>query len=179
MSRPAPLEALTESEHKTLMQRLATMSITRIYRACGVSEHVLRAACKEKPMSAQSVTKIRAWLAISLLSACALISHGCHGLHIDWPKVVQCAGPVSQALVTNVLAILTRDGTATDLSTTAVSDLEALAGKYGASTIVCIIEALIDGWMSGNPQASPANAAAAGRGQQFLNDREVTVLAPQ
>jgi hypothetical protein len=114
----------------------------------------------------------------SILSACTIIVvlAGCTPLHVDWPAVVACAGPIGQGLVAAVEAILKQDGSASELGPDALAALESLASQYGASTIVCVIESLIDSWLpSTGMAASPDQAQAARRAQAFLNDKGVTV----
>lgn len=120
----------------------------------------------------------RIYLAMLMLWAACQV--GCKPLHVDWPAVVACAGPISQGLVAAVEAILKQDGSSSELGPDALAALEQLAGQYGASTIVCVIESLIDSWLpSTGEAASPDNARAARRAQAFLNAKGITVEATQ
>lgn len=98
---------------------------------------------------------------------------------IDWPAVVRCAGPVAGQLVEDVERIISEGGVGADLGTAAIAELEALAGKYGAPTIVCILEQLIESWMA--PTGAPASGDdrdKAARAQGFLNAHEIDVVTP-
>jgi hypothetical protein len=96
---------------------------------------------------------------------------------VIWPATVTCAGPVAGELVKQIEAILMQGG-GTDIGADAVAALEQLASQYGADTIACIVEQLIEGWLrpTGAVPPTPESDAAA-RGQSFLNQKGVQVRA--
>jgi hypothetical protein len=104
----------------------------------------------------------------------------CHTpLNVVWPQIVSCAGPAASDLMADVSAILSQDGSAPEMSADAIAALESLASKYGASVVVCVIEALIQDW---NPptgmQVSDVDMQRSRRAQSFLNDHNITVVSP-
>lgn len=111
------------------------------------------------------------------LLALLLLSSNCAALSkVIWPTTVTCVGAVSGDLVQQVEDILLRGGNATELTPDEVSALEALAAANGASVIVCIIEQLINAWLTPTGAIPPTpNANAARRGQDFLNNKQVQV----
>jgi len=103
----------------------------------------------------------------------------CHTpMNVVWPQVVSCAGPVAASLMADVSTILSQDGSAAVMSADAIAALESLASKYGASVVVCVIEALITDWTLPNGvQVTAENMARSGRAQAFLNDHQITVVS--
>lgn len=113
-------------------------------------------------------------LALTMLVS-SLVLSGCapvDSLLDVWPKVVECGLGADQAYG-DVARILTADGTAREMSDDATEALERLASKYGPGAIACLIDSLLDDWLSNGASPDPVRLAGVQRGREFLEDHGV------
>lgn len=103
-------------------------------------------------------------LGLAMTPSCATLKD------VVWPAFVECTTSSQADVTSDVRRILLRDGDADELSAQSKLDLESLAKVWGAETIACLIEQLIDAWMGEGRASIPhAESQAARRGQLFLS----------
>jgi hypothetical protein len=102
--------------------------------------------------------------ALILLAALSLVGTQACSQGFSWPKVVESCEPAPADLVTEVTAILIRDG---KLNDAALKELEDLGRKHSGAAVLCVINALVDEW-TGKVGASPAEESGASKGREFL-----------
>lgn len=84
------------------------------------------------------------------------------GPGIDWPDVVNCGSGVQNEVGEVSRILLAGEDVA--------PQLEDMAIDYGAKTVVCLVDLLVQDWSRPGAAAHPGRAAAAARGREFLQD---------
>jgi hypothetical protein len=100
-------------------------------------------------------------VAVSAVS-CTIPGHG-----IAWPKLVQCAPDVSDAVGT-VGRILLADGDDSSIGQRGKRELADLAARVGPKTVACLIERLVSDWTAPGASQDPLLIHSAERGRAFL-----------
>jgi hypothetical protein len=102
--------------------------------------------------------------ALLALAALSLVGAQACSQGFSWPKVVESCAPAPADLVSEVTAILVRDG---KLNDAALKDLEDLGRKHSGAAVLCVVSALVDEW-TGKAGASPSEESGASKGREFL-----------
>lgn len=108
----------------------------------------------------------------------ALGCSSCAGVKspITWPQAVSCAPTVSD-VIGNVTQVLYTDKGSPAISDDGVKRLETLAEKYGADTVVCLVDKLLNDWRRPGAAMHPERLAAEARADSFLSRAGVHTIS--
>ena len=115
-------------------------------------------------------------LAALALAGCGLLSGGDtpRGGKIDWPAVVEC-GPDVPDVVATVSRILL-DGSGFDIDEDDRAELERVAAEHGPRTVICLVDLLIQEWVSPGATQTQERFQAVERGRDFLRETGTRVM---